>query len=39
VSFDCVSCKDADAKQTGDYRDRFGHLIDYSFTLKTREFH
>jgi len=34
VSFDYVSCKDTDAKQTDDYRDRFDHSIDYSVHLE-----
>jgi hypothetical protein len=30
MSFDCMSYKDAGAKQANDYRDRFNHLMDYS---------
>jgi hypothetical protein len=30
MGFDCMSYKDAGAKQTDDYRDRFNHLMDYS---------
>jgi hypothetical protein len=31
MSFDYVSYKNASAKQTDDNRDRFDHLMDYSF--------